>query len=293
MQRLRFWIIFLWIFTAFALNIERLDIGAQENIVNLNSFVYFLAGIAVISTILLPREWEVSTSYIVYFWVLIYLIIKFTTSKGQPIIGGLYTYISIVEIVILIVLVILTHKVMESLHDLENTVANITMTDVSFRVKKLEQAGSDISQEFTRSRRYKRPLSVITIKLNPEGIQSNTEHFSEDVIRLMMSRYAIGNLIRTLDRKLRRPDMILNHYNKNRIILLLPETNVQAAQTLSKIVQEIVEGEIGSDIFVGFATFPDNAITFDDLVSYAEDNSRAGVNESDQLIGVENTDKGV
>ena len=198
MRRLRFSLILLLVFTGVALNIERLDIGSKENIVNLASFVYALAGAAVIATILIPSRWKFSTRSIVIFWIVIYLAIKIALSSYRPLLGGLYTYLSIVEIIVIAGMVILTRAVLVELEHLEETVANITMAGVSNRVKNLEEATDDINKEVVRSRRYTRPFSVIVIKLDQEKIQANVGNLSKDIFKTMMSRYSMSNLIRTL-----------------------------------------------------------------------------------------------
>lgn len=283
MFRLRLYLIALLIFIGFALNVERLDIGAQQDVINLASFVYVLAGAAVVSTIMVPSRWKVSTRNVVIFWVVIYLVFKVVIFNDRPIIGGLHTYVTIVELLILVEVVLLTRKVMENLQQLEETIANITLADVSSRVKSLDVAIPEVNKEFVRSRRYKHPLGIVVIKLKPENIQINSDVLSKDILRTMMSRYPMSNLIRAIDRELRRPDLILEQYKENRIILLLPEANIDAARTVSKTVQRVAETKIGSKVSVGVAAFPENAITFEELIDYAE--SKMTETVTDHLVG--------
>jgi len=270
MIRLRFYLVALLIFVGIALNLERIDFGAQEDVINLASFVYVLTGAAVVSTVLVPSRWKISTRSILIFWAFVYLVFKIALFNDRPLVGGSFTYLSIVELLILIELVLLTRKVMENLQGLEDTVANITLADISGRVKTLDEALGDINKEFVRSRRYKRPLGLIVIKLKPDNVQANIDTLSKDILKTMMSRYSMSNLIRELDKEIRRPDLIVEQHKENRIILLLPETDKKAAQTVSKNIHRIAETAIGSGVDIGAATFPDDALTFEDLVSQAE-----------------------
>ena len=270
MLRLRVNLLLLLIFTGIALNIERLDFGPKEDVVNLASFVYLLLGAAVISTILMPGKWKLSTQTIAIFWVVVYTILKATIGDDHPVIGGLYTYITIAEIFALVIMVILTRMVMESLLGLEKTVANITLAGVSNRVIELDSAAPNINMEFARSRRYKRPIGVVVIKLTPENVQANIDELSKDILHTMMSRYSMSNLIRALDKEVRRPDLILDEFQENRIVLLLPESDVEATKAVSENVQKIARTRIGSAVAIGSATFPEDAITFEDLVLRAE-----------------------
>jgi len=270
MLRLRVYLLLLLVFTGITLNIERLDFGPKEDVINLASFVYLLFGAAVISTILMPRKWKLSTRTITIFWVAVYTILKFTIGDDRPVIGGLYTYITIAEIFALVVLVILTRMVMENLLGLEETVANITLADVSNRVIDMDSATPSINMEFARSRRYNRPIGVVVIKLTPENVQANIDELSKDILRTMMSRYSMSNLIRAIDKEVRRPDLILEQHKENRIVLLLPESDIEATRAVSGNIQEVARTRIGSTVAIGTAAFPEDAITFEDLVLYAE-----------------------
>jgi len=270
MKSLRFWLVSLLIFIGFVLNVERIDVGETTDVVNLASFVYVLSGVVVVSIILLPRSWNFSVFSLAVFWALVYLSIKFLTEPGS-LIGGINTYLTIVEFGIIIVFVILTRKVTDNLQILEETIANITMADVSSRVKNLDEAADDVSKEFTRSRRYKRNVGVVVIKLEPETTQAEIGMLSEDILKLVMSRFSMSNLIRLLDKEIRRPDLILEQYNENRIVLILPEADTEAVHAVSNNIQKMVATRIGYKISVGTAVFPDNAITFDDLLEFAEE----------------------
>lgn len=270
MLRLRLYLIALLLFTGIALNIERLDFGAQEDLINLASFVYWLFGFSVMSTVLVPRRWKISTRTIVFFWVAVYLVIKIWLKNERPMFGGIYTYLSITEIFIFVTLIILTRLVMENLYNLEETVANITLVDVSSRVKNFDTAIPDINKEFVRSRRYQRPLGLIVVRLNSKNDQINIDNISKDILRTMISRYSMRNLIRDIDKNIRRPDLILEQYEENRIILLLPEADNKATQTVSENIQELAKTQFGSPVTIGVAAFPNDAITFEDLVNHAE-----------------------
>ena len=266
----RFWLISLMLFTGFALNIERLDIGEAENIVDMASFVYVLAGAAVLSSIVLPRKWKIPTSLFVAFWVVVYAVVKALSVQERPAIGGVYTYLTVVEVVLIILLVIMTRILMGKLQELEEIVSNITLVDVSNRVKNLDSSLNDVNKEFARSRRYKRPLGVVVIRLKSENVPTNLKDLSTDILRMIVPRYLMNNLIRAVDKEIRRPDFILEQRSEDRIVLLLPEANAKAIKAVSANVQKIARDKVGAEVEVGVAAFPDDAVTFDDLLSRAE-----------------------
>jgi hypothetical protein len=89
--------------------------------------------------------------------------------------------------------------------------------------------------------------------------------------------------VRLLDKELRRTDLIIQQARKNRLILLFPETNAEGTQTMINRIQDISTELLGVNISCGFATFPDEAITFDELVKRAENHIK---NQSHYLADV-------
>lgn len=270
MKRLRYSTIILIILVGFFLNIERLDIGMEKNLINLHSFVYVLGSVAVLSTMAISTFWQVSRFTLLAIWLGIYLICKLLIFNNRPLIGGIYTYLTITEVLMVTLLIAWAHAFSRQMHDVEETIANITLFDVSKRVRRLEEAREEISTELVRSRRHGLSLSVLIVKLEPESIRANLNRAVQDVMQAMMSRYVYTSLVRAIDKDLRRTDMILEQPNNNEIVLLLPDTTGVGSFNLAERVQEIASRNLGISVSCGIASFPDEALTFEDLVRKAE-----------------------
>ena len=270
MSRLRYSLILFLFALCIFLNIERVDIGGQVDVVDIQTFVYFLATISVFSAILLPEYWRPPTGLLVGLWLVVYLFGKFFVFCCQPFLGGIYTYLTITEVGMIVVLVWTAYRVGKDLWDLEETVANVTLEGVSPRVKRLDQAEDDISQELARSRRYDTPLSVMVLKVHPETIEFNIDCTENDILRGMMKRYTLNKLLRLLDRDLRRTDLVLEQHKEDQVILILPETSTEDIDTLADRVQNIAQEKLEIDVICGYASFPKDALTFDALVDQAE-----------------------
>ena len=78
MRRLRYSLLLLLLIVGGFLNIERVDIGSQTDIVNLNTAVYFVAFIAVFSVFLIPDSIRPSSIMMIIVWVVAYLIMRIT-----------------------------------------------------------------------------------------------------------------------------------------------------------------------------------------------------------------------
>jgi len=270
MKRLRSSLLILLLIVGVFLNIERLDIGAQVDIVNLQTFVYILAFFAVFITLLLPESWRPSTLLLIGFWAVVYITLKLTIFNYRPILGGIFTYLTVTELAMLSLLVLASGRIANDLIDVEDTVATATLEDVSDRVKKIEQADEAISKEFARSRRYDSPISVMVLKVHPEDVQFNMQRAAEEILQGMLKRYASNRLVRLLDRELRRTDLVLERMKEDEIVLVLPETSPEGTDILADRIRASIKENMGIDITTGYASFPDQALTFEDLLKQAQ-----------------------
>jgi len=274
MRNLRLSFLLLLIFTGFVLNIERLDIGPQTDIINIQSFHYILLGIVALSAIIIPALRRVPIGYALIFWMAVYLVCKLVVFRDRPFLSGIYLYLTITEIVFLGIMVLLSHRVADDLYNFENMIANLNLTGVSKRVMEFADSGDSIAYEFIRSRRYQTPLSVLLIKLEKQSIRKNIDQSIEGLFNEMLTRYSSNSLVRLLDKELRRTDLIIQQPHKNRLILLFPETDAEGTNTMMSRIRELAKEVLGVTISCGFATFPDEAITFDELVKRAENHFR-------------------
>jgi GGDEF domain-containing protein len=270
MRKLRTMLFFFLLILCLFLNIERIDIGGQTDVVNIQSFVYVLGAIAVLSTVWLPEIWRPNDGLLVGFWLVVYIILKGVIFNTRPIVGGIHTYITITEIAFLVLILLMVYRVSKYIYDLEETVATVTLGDVSDRVKRMDQAEKDIAKELARSRRYDTPLSVLVMKVHPETTQFEIHQTAEEILQGMIKRYTSNRLIRLLDRDLRRSDLVLERPKDDQIVVLLPETSAEGIAVLTNRIQSIVNLHLGLSVSYGYACFPKDAITFDDLLNRAE-----------------------
>ena len=83
MKRLRLSMLLLIMIIGVFLNIERVDIGSQLDIVNLQSFVYVMAFFAVFSTLLIPERFRLSPFILISIWWVIYFVDKLSVTLLQ------------------------------------------------------------------------------------------------------------------------------------------------------------------------------------------------------------------
>ena len=187
MKRLPISIVYLVLFLFFFFNLERLDIY-QENVINLDSFVYFLVTAVILSIILVPPIRKQSFTTLAILGGILYLLCKLLFSRQEFMLGGLNTYISIAEITLLTISIALANKIAKELDDFVKAVENITFAEFE-RVKTFSEGFEYARTEIYRSRRFQHPLTIILVEPQSETLDVLLHRTVVDVLRSMMMRY--------------------------------------------------------------------------------------------------------
>lgn len=267
MRRLRIHIILLLLWLAVFYNIERLDINGYDTI-NLESSVY-LVGVLAVLLPLLPlfqrRHVLVSVAP-----TLAVLLVALLLDPG-PEIGGMHTYITLAEVVMVTVIVVLAHRVAGSLLEFYEAVEVVTLSDKDGRrPHTLTNAHDAVQVEMSSSRRTQRPLSLVLLQADGTSLNMMMHRFVQELQRSMMQRYVLAMMARMLSRSLRRSDLVIEDQHPGRLVLVAPETSEEAAQALGWRLKRLVAQRLGVTATFAVATFPHQALTFEELLNVAE-----------------------
>jgi hypothetical protein len=267
MKRLPVSIILLIIFLAFFFNLERIDVGDQE-LININTFVYILITLAVVFIVMLPVLRRMKITLLLFFSDLLYFILKLVVFTENPFWGGYYSYITLVEFTMFSLGVVIAHWVGANMDDFEKAVENITFAEIK-RASNLRDAVESINNEIYRSRRYNHPLTMIMVEPLKGSQEMILNQSVREVQESMISRYVSISLARALREYIRRTDMLVEQPDKGRFIVITPETNkIESDRVISKIYQ--AASSIGAEVAVGLCAFPDDALTLEDMLCRAE-----------------------
>ena len=252
-------------------NIERLDFGV-DNLIDIHSFTYLLVIAAVTSILMVPKlsQWPAYYSYSL--WLAVYFLLRFFVFDDNPLIGGIHTYIFVTELSLLSVSIWFAYQLGRQIYDFEEAVANITFTETNGRVQPLESALEDIKIELTRSRRYKSPLSVVVVEPEGNSIKVALHRTIKEVQQAMMTRYVLTSMARVISMALRRTDMVIKQHEKERFVILSPHTPGSDLQIVVQRIQQAVSKQLGVSVKCGVASFPEDALTFEELLHQAEQN---------------------
>lgn len=253
-------------------NIERLDFG-EENVIDIDSAVYVLGFLAIISTVALPVTRYLNVAWVMTLWSTIFVLAKLWLlyfADGRPLLGGIYTYLSITELALLLIMVWLFFKLARAIYDFELGVENITFSDHNGRIRQFDKARDEIRVEMFRSRHNHHPLSVIIVEPEAGHVEMALHRAVQEVQQAMMRSYLLNNMAQLVSKYLRRTDIVMEQRGEGRFLVLCPETTIEDAKLLVEYIQTITSQQMGISVACGSATFPNEAFTFEELVNLAE-----------------------
>ena len=269
MTSLRKSLLILILFMAFAYNIERLDFG-QENLIDIQSFVYVQLLVAVVTMIAIPITRRFSIYAILAFWIAIYFALRLLVFRSVPLIGGLNTYLTMTELFLLIVSIYATYELLKFLGELEAVVERVTFPSSQQRVLRMSEALEDIKTEFIRSRRYNRPLSILLVQPTASSFQRRLQQTVLEIQNNMLNRYLSTSLARLIMNEARRTDLVLEHDQNGWFVVICPETTRDGIQALTSRIKETAGQNLNLTLKIGASNFPDDALTFEEMLQQAE-----------------------
>lgn len=255
-------------------NLERIDVGTV-NIINIDTFVYVLGAVLVAATLSLPRAARLSSAWIVNLWLGAYLLLKLLVFDHRPLLGGVHTYVTISEITLLCGIAWLSHRLSRGIADFEEAVCDLTLGNLDRRVRSLDTASEEVRRAMLLSRRTARPLSVVVVEPTPGSALATTHRAVVEVQKRMMDRYLVSSMASVIVETVRRTDLTLEKAQDGRVVVVCPETGDTAAAAVADQIQTALSSRLGLSASIGIASFPEAALSFEDLVQRAESRARS------------------
>jgi hypothetical protein len=276
MKRIRRWTVALLVLLTFCYRVEYLRFAPQTT-VNTGSYASAMIFLAAVITVLTPSLSRVRVHYQMVLWAAVYLIGRVIVFPDIPLLGGLPTLLLIAELAMLSLAVMIAHRLASALTEFTQAVERVTVPDPERWVLQLQNAGDAIRTEINRSRRYQRPLSVVVIQPGLDTFNVALERIFQEVLRGLVRHYAVVGLGRMLKISLRRTDVVaLEDRSKGRFVVLCPETDIRGASALGERIATSSPEELGFSVEWGTALFPDDALTFEDVVRIAVERQQSG-----------------
>ena len=271
MFNLKLSITILLAFIIYILGVANID-RFQESVLDLTPAFFIIVAVVIFSEINLVGSLNtlgVNLNYyaVTIFWMLIYIIYyNIFPDEDVPI------EIHIIQSLLVMLSSLLAYDVSRRLTELDKTLEGLSTSTYPNRVLKIQSARDLISAEITRSRRYHHPLAVLVLRL--DRITNKTQNWKEvnSIANEILERFTTAKTGKILSDLSRDTDLVLQD-GSGQFVLLCPETDKTNVEFLAKRIRTVVKEKLSIEIDLGSSVFPDEALTFDDLLHVALDRS--------------------
>lgn len=266
-MRWRIGLTILWLSLLF--NVERFDFETGAN-VNLASSFYVLA--AATAALFLLIAMKRRAMYILAGGVfVIYALLKY--ASPIPVFQGFHKYLTITEIVALLITMGLAWLVNQGLDDFEQAVEAISLPKGRAGVLEYDQMQDRIRTELGRARRHQHPMSLAAIEVDPVTSEAALHRAVRDAQAALVKRYVQVQLGVFLTKNTRETDAVA-HAEDGMFLLLAPETPGEHTEGLLSRLSHQVEESLGLKFRYSIADFPKTALTSEELIHKATEQLR-------------------
>ncbi len=249
------------------LGIANID-SFQSSVIDFNPSFFILIAIIVFSELMITGNLirhgvKISYYTVILFWLIVYAIAwVFYFGDERPV------QVQVIQMLLVAISAGLTYDVGKRIGQLDRTLDGLSSSAYPNRARDIHDARDLIAAEITRSRRYHHPLSILAIRLN--NLKSNTDRSNgyEPLEKDMLERFAVAKISQILSDLARNTDIILRDKD-GQFVVLCPETDSTRISILAERIAVSVGENLNSKIDWGSAAFPDEALTFDDLLQTA------------------------
>ncbi len=239
---------------------------SDSPIIDFAKYFYFLAMIAVPATIFFPFVSSANVVIPMVIWGAIYLILLQVLDRTSSAPYSTFPII-LLEFILIEIGVWLAYQLANGISHAESIMDVMALSAFPNRTIDIDQASKQIKIEITRSRRYHRPLGLIVLQASPDENLTNAELVS--VLKKDLSRrFSFARIGHVVDEHIRQTDMVFRD-RFNRFVIFCPETAFQNTQILAERIEEAIRIKTGRQVLWAVAAFPDDALSFDDLLDVA------------------------
>lgn len=266
MSDLKLSIVVLFVFIVALLGISNVDYF-QESVIDFSPVFFILIAVVLFSELLIVGRLieagvRLSQYSVIAFWIIVYALVwYFYLAADKPI------EVNLIQGLLVLITAQLAFDVGRRVDQTDITLEKLASSAYPNRALDMQSAGGVISAEIARSRRYHHPLSILIVRLEKNktwGDMKEMELFANE----MLERFAIAKMSQILSDYARSTDLVLRDKN-GQFVLICPETNLSSTALLATRIAGAVKHELDAKIELGSAAFPDEALTFDDLVDTA------------------------
>jgi hypothetical protein len=236
-------------------------------IIDFAKYFYFMAIIVVPATMFFPAITKVNVFVPMAISGCVYLVlVQVLDRSSAP--GGSFA-ITLLEFILVEAGTWLGYQAASGISHAESLMDALALSAFPNNIHDIELESERIKIELTRSRRYRRPLSLLVVESRSDD-QLITHEMLRSVQYDLMNRFTTARVGQIIDDRIRQTDLLLKDTH-GRFFVLCPETDINNITLLGERIVQTVKERTSLQIVWGVASFPDEALTFEDLVRTARD----------------------
>ena len=256
---------------------------ADRPLINFANYFYLAVLVAVPLTLFFPRISRISVYVPLLFWAVVYIVLLQLINRNYSANRGELAVIAL-EFMMLEVGVWFAHQLASQISHAESIMDALALSAFPNRARDIDSESQRIKIELTRSRRYHRPLSVVMIESESDDEKLTREAF-KNIQQDLMSRFTSARVGQIIDDRVRQTDLVLRDY-KGRFIVLCPETDFSNASLLANRIAQAIKERTSLRVLWGVAAFPEEALTFEDLIQKARERLVDSTSVSSEVMSV-------
>src|SRR5687768_9033120 len=241
---------------------------AGRPIVNFASYFYLAVIVAVPVTLFFPSISRVSVYVPLLVWAGVYLVLLQIINRSYSA-NTEELPVIVLEFLLLEGGVWFAHQLAMQISHAESVMDALALSAFPNRANDIDSENQRIKFELTRSRRYHRPLSLVVIESESED-EKTTREMLKSIQHDLLNRFTSARVGQIIDDRIRQTDLVLRD-RRGRFVVLCPETDLENASLLAKRIAQAVKERTSLHVLWGVAAFPEEALTFDDLLQKARE----------------------
>ncbi|MBK8784314.1 MAG: hypothetical protein IPO22_21545 [Anaerolineales bacterium] len=239
----------------------------QERVLDFSPLFFVLLALTVFSELmivgaLIKQGVRMSNYMFIIFWAIVYILLWAFYWKDQ-----IHIQVHIIQFLLVEISAGLSYDVGKRVGQIDNLLDGLTSSTYPNRTRELQSADDVINEELTRSRRYHHTLPILVIGL--EKLTRKENYVLDELLwNEILDRLASAKIGGILSNLSRNTDIILRDKD-GLFIILCPETEVGGLDVLVGRIAATVQSKLEKKITWGTAVFPEEALTFDELLQTA------------------------
>lgn len=242
--------------------------NAGRPIINFANYFYVAVLVAMPLTLFIPFISRVSVFVSLGVWASIYAILLLSLERRMSASPQDFSVIAL-ELILLEAGVWFAHQLALQISHAESIMDALALRAYPNRVRDIDSENQRIKIELTRSRRYHRPLSLVVIEAEADE-EKLTGEVLKSVQHDLLNRFNSARVAQIIDDRIRQTDLVVRDY-KGKFIILCPETDSTNASLLARRISQAIKEKTDLRVLWGVAAFPEEALTFDDLLEKARE----------------------